>query len=142
SSFLLRRGDEGKPVEGLPELPEPYRSAIRSVALTVHARTVERLRDRKNKVVCWTSYRIELDRGAESGLMQGMLLSVAEPDSFERLTISSVDRQGATGEMQIMEDDCQKPMTVPTADWTFTTGAYDPAHYQHMTDELARHQDE
>jgi hypothetical protein len=125
--FLLARGDESKPVVGLPTLPDRLLPAIRSKALDVGVVKVEPRPVHRDVGYCEKRYRVTLDHGAAHGLTPGVELQVKSPArEFADLRITAADVGNAVGEIQIHEEDCDKPRSVPDRQWTFTTGAYDP----------------
>ena len=126
--FLLARGDEAKPVDGLPALPDRYLSAIRSQSLDAGVTSIESLPDYRSEGYCEKRYRLTLDHGAADGLVPGVELKVKTPaNEYADLKISSAEAGNAVGEIAIYERDCKRPKSVPDRRWTFTTGHYDPA---------------
>ncbi|MDI9239153.1 hypothetical protein QLQ15_09545 [Lysobacter sp. LF1] len=125
--FLLAKGDEGKPVQGLPGLPERYLAAIRSEPLEAGVLRVERVSAARHGEFCEKRYRITLNRGALDGLAAGVELTTRSPDDvYERLRVDVADDVTASGELTIHEDECDAPAEVPDRRWVFTTGHYTP----------------
>ncbi|MFE0499948.1 hypothetical protein ACFW0P_04105 [Lysobacter soli] len=126
--FLLGRGDEEKPAEGLPDLPERYRSAIRSAALDVGVIAVEPSPARCDRDgYCTRTYRFTVDRGSLDGIATGMELQVKSPDNqWDHLLIESTDGTTAVGELITRFDADDKPDVEPDRRWVFTTGSYSP----------------
>ncbi|GAB3380235.1 hypothetical protein [Lysobacter fragariae] len=125
--FLLARGDETKPVTGLPALPEKFRQAIRSRALDVGVVKVESRPDFRSGGYCEKRYRVTVDHGDADGLVPGTTLNVKSPvNVFADLRIDAAQAGTATGEIAIFESDCRRPENIPDRHWTFTTGAYAP----------------
>ena len=125
-SFPLMRGDEGLEVEGLPDLPSPYREMIRSVAIEARVLSVERLPDEGGADYCMTNFRVTIDRGAGDGLLPGVALQPLEPFDAGDLLLDYVESTRAEGIIRNFETDCAKPDTLPSRDWIFTTGSYEP----------------
>ncbi|HEY0660871.1 MAG TPA: hypothetical protein VGD21_06105 [Lysobacter sp.] len=125
--FLLARGDESKPVDGLPTLPDRLLPAIRNKALDVGVVKVEPRPGHRSQGYCEKRYRVTVDHGAAHGLTPGIELQVKSPArEFAHLRITAAEVGNAVGEIEIHEADCSKPRGVPDRHWTFTTGAYDP----------------
>lgn len=90
-SFLLRRGDEERPVEGLPALPpellgalleEPIRAAVVSVSEEEDPKPDDRYRG---------IVEIVLDRGAEDGVVEGHRFFLIEKGVFESCKVDRVE---------------------------------------------------
>lgn len=125
--FLLARGDEAKPVHGLPSLPPRYLGMIRSRPLEARVSSVDSVETRKDDYGCTNIYRLTLDRGDRDGLAPGLELSVRAPRAGAgTVEIVSVADATASGKFVSLFDDCDRPKTVPAVGWRFSTGAYDP----------------
>jgi hypothetical protein len=124
--FLLARGDEQKPVSGLPELPVRYRRMIRSqpvLAGVLDARRMigERFGDR----MCLARYRVTLDRGHEAGLTEGLRLKAMFPRNvMEEAQVLKTTATRAIAEIEHWETDCKAVDPQPDRSWKFSTGAY------------------
>jgi hypothetical protein len=139
NAFLLKKGDEGKKVAGLPDLPKPYLTALRAEPVEAAVTEVTTLADRKNEFACFKNYQVALDRGETSGLLVGMKLNVLTPRHvFEKAEIITLNRDNGVAELRIMEEECDHPKSVPTTGWKLTTGAYDPAVYEYNKDLMGR----
>jgi len=125
--FLLAKGDEAKPVRGLPELPGHYLAAIRSEPLEAGVLRIERVSDVRHEDFCEKRYRVTLDRGLLDGLVPGVALTTRSPaDVHERFEIDAANDTTASGELEIFESQCDAPAQVPDRRWVFTTGHYAP----------------
>ena len=126
--FLLAEGDESKSVEGLPDLPSPYRERIRRDPIEVSVIMVARETVRNNQdKSCDFTYRITFDRGAADGLSAGIELRRVVPDrGWESATIDQVTAERASAKIGFILEDCAKPKSVPRVGWRFSTGAYRP----------------
>jgi hypothetical protein len=131
--FLLADGDADKAVHGLPDLPEPYRSRIRSEALIVGVSGIALLDTTQHDGWCDVTYRVSLPRGSDDGLGPRAILHVRSPDTYESLRIVSATSHTAHGEMRLSASYCDE-IRVPDASWTFTTGAYDPVAHDRAVD--------
>jgi len=127
--FLLARGDEKKPADGLPELPEPYRSAIRDVPLDVGVVAVQPAPLQCGKGgFCTRIHRFTVDRGTLDGIVPGVELEVKSPDdAVDTLLIESADATTAVGSFTRYSDDNDEDAVKPDRRWVFTTGRYTPA---------------
>jgi len=129
--FLLVRGDESKPVAGLPSVPEPYLHMIRAKAVTAKVVDMKPLPDRTKHYsvtsMCDKAYRLDLHVDDNGLLEPGDALHVQWPGSaYATLVVESAASSHAIGVVTVMESDCTKPEDVPGTNWVFTTGAYDP----------------
>ena len=123
--FLLARGDEAKPVTGLPALPDRFLQAIRHTPLDVGVLKVEPRPDNRGDGFCEKRYRVTVDHGNADGLVPGVeLRAKTSVNAFADLRIDAATASQATGEIAFYESDCKRPQNVPDRQWTFTTGAY------------------
>lgn len=123
--FLLARGDEAKPVTGMPGLPDRILQTIRHTPLDVGVLNVEPRPDKRVDGFCENRYRVTVDHGNADGLVPGVELRVKTPvNDFADLRIDAATASQATGEITFYESDCKRPENVPDRQWTFTTGAY------------------
>lgn len=128
--FLLAEGDEGKPVAGLPSLPQSYLRKIRDRAVTVRVVGIKPLPDRtkgyEGTTMCDKAYRLDLHVSGNDLLEPGDSLPLQSPGRvYGSLVVESVASSHAIGMAKILESDCRKPEDVPDRTWVFTTGAYD-----------------
>lgn len=124
--FLLAEGDEWKPVEGLPELPEPHAGLLRSEPLEVGVLAVETV-PYGYAFYCNRRFRVTLDHGMNDGIVPGMTLQPAgEVDGWISARITSAGPLDAIGELVVYEPDCAALRHTPGLDWRWTTGAFDP----------------
>lgn len=113
-----------KAIQGLPELPEPYRAALRQKAIEAKILRVSKTDNRilGVKPMCLMRYEVTIDQGASAGLGKGEMLAVVEPkDAYEDLTLESVSEAEATGSISIMENDCADPRHIPSTAWKLST---------------------
>lgn len=118
-----------KAIYGVPELPEPYRLALRERAVEAKVlRVTTSSKKSLGKPMCQIGYEITIDRGTSSGLSDGEMLAVVKPKSaFSDLRLEHVQNAEATGSMSVLEDDCDRPEHVPTPAWTLSTYAFSEA---------------
>lgn len=122
-SFLMRTGDEQRKVDGVPELPPALQSLIRDVPLEVGVVSVSRLRDKDaDQFEC--RYRLELDRGANDGLVAGMKLLAIGSSAGNRITLEQTTPTRAVGTMWLFGDECTHPDQRPSTKTRLTSGAY------------------
>jgi hypothetical protein len=129
---LLRKGDETRPVVGLPGLPESSAALVRKRPLTARILAAEALThfpDNGGLRDCNDRFAITLDKGRDDGLAVGESLrvdaSTPTPDVSSRYlsaVVRSVDARRATAEA--FSVDCH-PRHPPGIGWLLTTGAYD-----------------
>jgi hypothetical protein len=116
---LLRDGDEGQAVTGLPNVPSKYRSyllanPIEAKIMAVGPSTLRpSLADWKFK-----DTPVTLDAGTVKGLKVGMELVVVDPsDVHESVEITKVDADHSEGILSQFDDDEQSP----TPGWRLST---------------------
>jgi hypothetical protein len=129
---LLRKGDETRPVVGLPGLPAASGAVVRSRPLEVRIVEAEALThfpDDGGLRNCNDRFRITVEKGADDGLSVGEYLrvdaSTPTPDTSSRYlsaVVRSVEAHRATAEA--FSVDCH-PKHPPGVGWVLTTGAYD-----------------
>jgi hypothetical protein len=73
--FLLRRGDEQKATEGLPDIPSEYLNYILKEPVIARVSSVTETRVEKERRIT----RVTLNVGSADGLKKGMELYVKEP---------------------------------------------------------------
>jgi hypothetical protein len=115
-----------KAIQGLPELPEPYRAALRQKAVDAKVLHVTQTGKRVlgNEPMCQMRYEITIDQGDSAGLKIGEMLAAVEPqDAYADLKLESVSGSEATGNISILEDDCSHLQHVPSTAWEFSTFA-------------------
>jgi hypothetical protein len=88
--FFVRRGDEGKPVAELPDVPQAYRRFIRS---PVTARIIA-VKPRSSRLED-PAVRVRLDAGSETGLRRGLSVYFTQDGVRVSLTINRVGRRWA-----------------------------------------------
>jgi hypothetical protein len=126
--FLLASGDEQRTISGPPTLPPPYAWFIRSQSLTATVTDVRALEQIQDEWSCSKRYELDLDRGAQDGLVPGIELAVLEPIDIrnESVTITSVTSNSAVAKFMSYADDCASLQVLPTTGWSLATGAFDP----------------
>lgn len=126
--FLLARGDEDKPVHGMPGLPDRYLRMIRREPLVVGVLDAQRIVDEKLRFdMCTVRYRLTFDRGRDDGLMEGIRLEAIFPANVsEDARVVSATATQAVAEIERWEDDCKATDPQPDRSWKFSTGAYVP----------------
>jgi hypothetical protein len=123
--YPLARGDEKKPVKGLPNLPPEYLKRIRKLALLVNVREVENLEETTNEFGCDRKYRLTLDKGSSDGLHVGdSLVLTSSGNQYERIFLKDVQDTTASGEITTYTENCTDKASVPDKAWQFSTGAY------------------
>lgn len=128
--FLLARGDEDKPVQGLPGLPDRYLGMIRREPLVVGVLDSRRIGEEKiGGDLCRVRYRLTFDRGRDDGLMEGIRLEAIFPANVsEDARIVEATATQAVAEIERWEDDCKAADPQPDRSWRFSTGAYVPKY--------------
>lgn len=126
--FLLARGDEDKPVHGLPGLPERYLGMIRREPLVAGVLDSRRIGEEKiGGDLCRVRYRLTFDRGRDDGLMEGIRLEAIFPANVsEDARVVAATATQAVAEIERWEDDCKAADPQPDRSWRFSTGAYVP----------------
>ena len=119
--FLLRRGDESKEVEGVPNVPEKYREYLlpKPVEATISAVGPHTTRP---SVADWKfkDTPVTLDAGTAQGLRVGMELLVTKPEGMvETVQITKVEDNRAEATMTQMNED--EPG--PKVGWRLSTQA-------------------
>ncbi len=120
-SYLMRTGDEKKPVTGFPNVPEKYRDylLVKPIVATIIA--VGPVTTRPS-IAKWKfkDTPVTLDVGKDQGLQVGMELFVTDPpDMVESVRISKVEASSAEAVMtQTGEDD-----PGPRTGWRLSTHA-------------------
>jgi hypothetical protein len=107
---LLRRGDEGRPAPGWPEVPAEYRSFLLSapVAATIVALGPSVTRAGRADTQ-WTQATLIIDAGSRQGLARGMELFVTEPDDLvQRIRLTEVEEERSSG-VAVYEDKWSAP---------------------------------
>jgi len=85
--FLLKRGDDRKPVHGKPDIPDEYLAYLLSEPVKATIASVQPSQLKKSTRITM----VTLDAGAETGLKKGMELFVSKPRNiYSAATITSV----------------------------------------------------
>jgi hypothetical protein len=122
-SFLMRTGDEQRKVDGVPDLPPALQPLIRDVPLEVGVVSVNRLHEHHaDSFEC--RYRLELDHGANDGLVPGMRLQAIGISTINRVTLEQTTPTRAVGTMWLFGDSCTSADQRPSTKTRFTSGAY------------------
>ena len=120
-SYLLRRGDEKKPVSGLPKVPEEYLDYLLAKPIEATIIAVGEYTTRPS-IVDWRfkDTPVTLDAGAKKGLRVGMELVVTQPHNVvESVKITRVEETRAEAVMiQAGEEE-----TGPKVGWELSTQA-------------------
>jgi hypothetical protein len=112
--FLLRRGDEKKPAEGLPDIASEYLDYILKKPLTARISSVTESRVEKSRRIT----RITLNVGSADGLRKGMEFFVKNPSTiYAEAVVTDVMDHWASA---VIEQD-QTSDPVPSPGWTFST---------------------
>jgi hypothetical protein len=112
--FLLRNGDEKKPVEGLPDIPSEYLNYILKEPLTARISSIGESRMEKSSRVT----RVTLNVGGADGLQKGMELFVKTPSTiYAEADVTDVSDHWASA---VIEQD-QMSDPVPSPGWIFST---------------------
>lgn len=119
-SFLLKKGDENKSVDGQPDLPTEFKHYILAEPIETRVLSLGETR----VVEKWETLRITrliVDKGSMHGMLPGMELHVSNPKSlFARTIVTKVETQ--TSEVEIEQSDFEDPL--PSVDWEFSTFAF------------------
>jgi len=117
--FLLRNGDEKKPLEGVPDLPGDYSSYLLSEPIQAKVTAVgESTVRRIDKDLSSRATYIVLNVGAADGLKEGMELSVTSPRGIiDTAVVKSVSEHSATA--MIKQLGVSSP--VPSMGWELST---------------------
>jgi hypothetical protein len=114
--FLLRRGDEKRPVAGRPDIPVEYLSYLLANPVTAKISSVQRTRLQESDRIT----NVTLDAGRAEGLKKGMELFVHSPSSsFASAVVEDVGEHAATAvveQMLVSNDD-----PVPAVAWKLST---------------------
>ncbi len=111
--YLLRRGDEGKAVTGLPRVPEEFRKLLND---EVEARVVEVGASRQDSSR-GNFIRVTIDKGEEAGVKKGMKFNLVEPDLWRVLEIDTVGHGRSEGEIFVRGTQDQ----LPVVGWRFSS---------------------
>lgn len=112
--FLLRRGDEDKPVAGLPDIPSEYLGYILKTPVAARISTITQIRVEKSRRIT----RVTFNVGRADGLRKGMELFVREPSTiYAEAVLTDVRDHWASA---VIEQD-QMSDPVPSPGWTFST---------------------
>jgi len=106
--FLLRLGDEKKPVDGKPELPKEYRRYLLEKPIEVAITKVSET-TRKTKDDFMKEFAVELDGGSRNGLFAGMELHFADKDYFGLIKVKTVDATNAEAVIEVLGKDENLP---------------------------------
>lgn len=113
-SFLLRRGDEKKPVTGRPSLPNEFLSYILSEPIKAKVSSVEQPHVEQSRRITY----VRIDVGSVNGLKQGMELYVHSPSRiFSSAVVTDVSEHSARAVIEQLE--LTDP--VPSTDWELST---------------------
>lgn len=117
-SFLLRQGDEKKPVNGPPRLPDEYRRYLLDAPVLATIIAVGKKTD-KIGVLKTQQFPVTINAGTTSGLQVGMELYVASPESspFNILTLTEVRKTKSKGTLLFPV----KNSIMPKCGWTVST---------------------
>ncbi|HVO82148.1 MAG TPA: hypothetical protein VMT28_15540 [Terriglobales bacterium] len=114
ASFLLRRGDEKKPVSGQPNLPSEFLTYILAEPIKAKISFVEQTRLEHARRIT----NVRLDVGSIDGLKAGMELYVHSPSRiFETAVVTDVSEHSAKAVIEQMETTDPAPST----DWELST---------------------
>jgi hypothetical protein len=125
--FPLRRGDERKPVGGLPALPADYARLIRTEPLEIEILAVKRLPDGKDfQGEAYPRWELALGRGERDGIVPGVELDVdaGGRDDLPGARVTGAGDGSARAELAFawIED-----APTPTPSWRLRAPAFDPA---------------
>lgn len=123
--FLLREGDQEKPVVGLPDLPAEYLAWIRTEPTEFRVDKVQTIREEGGKESCDRDVTLRFPRQADDLLKPGMELQLTRPDVYGHATVTRVAETSFEAEFDgYSTSPCKDHQDLPRAGWRFTTGAY------------------
>jgi hypothetical protein len=112
--FLLRRGDERKSVDGLPNIPNEFLSYILPKPITAKISLVKEIQVEQSRRLTY----VNIDVGSANGLKQGMELYIHTPSEIaDTAIVTSVSEHSATAVIEQIE--LADP--TPTTDWELST---------------------
>lgn len=112
--FLLRRGDEQKTVDGLPDIPSEYLSYILKEPVRARVSSITETRMEKERRIT----RVTLNVGSADGLKKGMELFVKQPS---RVYLDAVVTEvGEHWSSAVIEQD-EKSDPAPSPGWSLST---------------------
>ena len=114
SSFLLRIGDEKKPVEGMPDLASEYLNYILKEPLTARISSITESRIENSHRIT----RVTINVGSADGLRKGMELFLKNPATiYAEADVTDVSDHWASAVIE--QDQSSEPPPLPG--WTLST---------------------
>jgi len=127
-SYFLRRGDEKKPIQGVPAIPKEYQAYLLKEPIIAEIIAVkEAIMD--EGIDGWIFHKTEvtLNVGRSKGVLPGMLFRLYEPRNFRttcQANVLSVDEHTSTVLINQGSNARENP-NPPTEGWKLTTGLPD-----------------
>lgn len=127
--FLLARGDESKPVNGLPDLPPSLAALVREQPLVLRVAGIDAMQQSGRKEYPTCVYRVRFELPAGETLPKGMELRETQENSYSTATV--VETEGAVAIAEIREHAaCAEVKSPPQSGRSFSTGAYLPVPHR------------
>ena len=123
--FLLARGDEKKPVNGLPDLPASLLAWVRKQPLVLTVTHVDAPLQKGHKDFPVCAYRLHFELPPGETLVKGMELRQIGDRAYTTAELIQAGAQSAVAEVLEYEA-CDEVKSPPRRDWLFSTGAYPP----------------
>lgn len=124
-TFLLARGDESKPVNGLPDLPSSLAALVREQPLVLRVTKVDAPQQSGRKEYPACVYRVHFELPAGETLFKGMELRETQENSYSTATVAEIEGAAAIAEIREYAA-CAEVKSPPQSGWSFSTGAYPP----------------
>jgi hypothetical protein len=124
---LLADGDEFKPVDGVPQLPERWLRAIRTQSSTAHILQMQPMpeRTKTSESGCEKSWRLRLSVDGPMPKVGDKLYS-QNPDGYLDATVQSVSGKEADAVGGTYDENCLAPKAVPDRSWLLELRPFDP----------------
>lgn len=121
-TYLLRDGDEAKPVAGLPVLPPGTQAQLRNTRVDAIVTAVERSKDEaRPQDLCSRIYRLRFETTTDAVPPLFIGEELLSPNEFDTAAVLSTDGRSVDAQVVVVEL-CTS--TGPKVGQTFTTGAY------------------
>lgn len=116
--FLLKAGDDDKPVHGLPSIPDEFRPYLLERPINARAISLGRSETEQTSWGTFRTSRLTVDKGSLHGMLNGMELHLLQPKFLSaKVTVKRVEDQSS--QVEIEQYDIDDPL--PSLDWAFST---------------------